>query len=190
MYLLIRIKLTIFSANIHCWSVFRRYDVLSLHQDRPDDVRPRGRLDPPYESVFRNTTRKAGAHRRVRDAGYILQLRVEPAHGKVHGEGEVIRALRDEHLRDHRRRVHRGWSDRFAALSFSACDTEEDRVREVQLNTSGPDAASLIITDPNSCWYDRVKNRPWKCIFSKQAKWIAENGLGLMLTVDATQANN
>lgn len=56
--------------------VFRRYDVLSLHQDRSDDVCPHGWLDPPHKSVFRNAACEAGvpAHRRIRDAGYILQL--------------------------------------------------------------------------------------------------------------------
>lgn len=141
-----------------CCSVFRRYDVLSLHQDRPNDVRPCGRLNPSHEPVFRNAARETSilAHWRVRDAGYILQLRAEPAHGKVHGEGEVVRALRDEHLRDHWRRVHCSRSDRLAALSLSACDTEEDRVRKVQLNTLGLVAAAWTTTDPNSVLHSSI----------------------------------
>lgn len=135
--------------NIQC-RVFRCYDVLSLYQDRPNNIRSRGRLDSSYESVLRDAARKAGipAHRRIRDAGYILQLWAESADGQVHGEGKVIRSLRNEHLRNHRRRLHRRRSDRFAALSLGARDTEKDRIRKIQLNILGCSSSSSSIRLP------------------------------------------
>lgn len=122
-------------TDISVVSSSRCYDVLSLHQDRTDDICSRGRLDPVDESVFCHATLEADAtvHGRFRHAWYILQLRTKSTYGEVHREGEIVWALCDKHLRDHRRRIHRGGSDRLAALSFSARDTEEDRVRKVQL---------------------------------------------------------
>lgn len=141
-------------------SVSRRYDVLPLHQDRADDVCSSGRLDSPNESVLRDATLEAGVlvHRRVRYAGHILQLRAESADGEVHGEDKVVRALRDERLRDHRRCFHRGRTNRLAALSFGARDTEEDRVGKVQLKSPGPGRGRI----------DRRQSRLTSFPFSKQ----------------------